>query len=120
MNKLLVTFTAVAALCIGAAQARDLDLLEGAYEASLGEVVMPRSIAGTTAVRPCSSCPTVGLPVNGSTVFQVSGQSLALADFLLAVDDIHDREGGSSALVAVYYAIDTNTVTRINVLPPGR
>ncbi len=100
------------------AQARDLEMIEGAYEVSLGETNMPGSIAGTATFRTCATCDTIGMRVNGNTVFQVGGAPMALPDFLIAVDDIRDSAGGNaSTLVAIYYALDSNTITRINVLP---
>jgi hypothetical protein len=93
-------------------------MVEGAYEVMLGNVSLPRSTAGTAAFRTCDGCDTIGLRVDARTQFQITGQSLPLADFLVAVDEIHDREGGTATFVAIYYDLDTTTVTRINVVPP--
>ena len=118
--KFLTALIAAAGILAGTVYARDLEMVEGAYEVKLGNVTLPRSSAGNTLLRTCDSCDTVGLRVDGQTVFQVSGQPLLLADFLKAVDDIHDRAGGNESLVAVYYDLDTRVVTRINVVPSRR
>lgn len=116
--KLFTGLLAAAAILIGTAEARDLTLVEGAYEASLGNVIMPRSIGGTVLFQTCDDCDSKGLRVSGETVFEVSGASLPLEDFLRAVEGIRDRDGGNgTTLVAIYYDLDRSTVTRINVLP---
>ena len=115
--KLLTALITVAAIAAGTADARDLAMIEGAYEATLGSVTLPQSTAGTTILKPCPECDSVGIRVDSRTVFQIAGQSLPLPDFLGLVDEVRGRDGGDASLVAIYYHLETNVVTAINVLP---
>ena len=119
--KLITGLLAAATILIGTAEAREMTLVEGAYEASLGNVTMPGSTAGTVLFRTCNDCDTTGLRVSSATVFQVSGTPMTYADFTRAVEAIRQTDGGNGmTLVAIYYDLERTTVTRINVLPVRR
>jgi hypothetical protein len=108
----------VLALSMGAAiAARTLELVEGAYELVLADVIMPASTAGTTIFKVCASCDSIGLPVNASTRYLIDGGELALPDFLEGVEEIRQATGGDAS-VGVYYDLQTNRVTRIAVVVP--
>ena len=109
----------VLAFTIGAAaSARTLDLVEGAYELTLGEVSMPRSPVGTAAFRTCTSCKTIALTVTTRTRYEINGRTYYLPDFLELVTKIRQRDGGNgTTTVGVYYGIDSKQITRIAVFP---
>jgi hypothetical protein len=117
--KVATLILTLATIGASVAQARDIELVEGAYEVSLDAVTLPGSTAGTVSFRTCASCDSVGLRVDGATVYQIGDLTFQLSDFLESTDDIRGSEGGNSgSLVAIYYDLDSNQVTRISVYPP--
>jgi hypothetical protein len=115
MTRALLTLALTAAFS-GNLLARDLELVESAYELSLGDIVMPGSTAGSAIFRTCEDCDTVSLRVNAGTRYYIGGQALALPDFILAVDEIRKRSGGNEATaVGVFYDLATKQVTHIDV-----
>ena len=112
---------AVAGALIGAANARTLEILEGAYEAVLSEVTLPGSAAGTLIFRPCPSCDPRVHTVTGSTTYHIgpSGRPLPLAEFLAQVEELRQGPGGAQSIgIGIFYSLETDRITRIGVYPP--
>lgn len=117
MKKSIVTLllALAAATC---ASARTLEVIEGAYEVSLGEFNVPRSRVGTASFRTCSTCKTVALSVTTRTRYEISGRAYDYPDFIELVTKIRQRDGGNGTTdVSVFYGLDSNLVTRIAVFP---
>jgi hypothetical protein len=112
---------AVAATLIGAANARTLEILEGAYEAELSEVTLPGGTAGTLIFRPpCDSCDPRVHSVDSSTTYHIgaAGPALALADFLDRVEELRELPGNERSIaVGIFYSLETNRITRIRIYP---
>lgn len=116
MNRVILTILTLA-LAAGAS-ARTLEIHEGAFELTLAEVLMPRTESGTTFVRTCVSCPTVGLRVDEHTRYTIAGRRYSLREFREAIDDIRSHDGGnSSTFVGVFYDLKTTRVSGIDVFP---
>lgn len=96
--------------------ARDLEMLEGAYELVLDDIVLPGSTAGTAVLQPCADCDRVGLRVSSATRYLFNGRELPLPDFSVTIDALRDSADGAAAAVAVFYDLKTNEVTRIAVV----
>jgi hypothetical protein len=104
---------------VTAASARTLEMIEGAYELTLGDVAMPRSEVGTAFFRSCPTCKTNGLRVTAQTHYLISNRELPYADFLRAVEDLRRRAGGNRDTgVGIFYDLGSNQITRIAVFPP--
>ncbi len=117
MTRALLTLALTAAFS-GNLLARDLELVESAYELSLGDVTMPGSTAGSVIFRPCETCDTVSLRVSSTTRYFLGNRGVALADFLSAVDELRKQNGANAqSPVTVFYGIQNRQVTRISVKP---
>lgn len=93
---------------------RVLEQREDAYEVQLGEVILPRSLAGTVIFKPCSECETVALRVSGQTFYSIDGHPIALEDLAQAVEEIRQTNGGNSrTLVYVFFEPQSKRVTRL-------
>jgi hypothetical protein len=120
MYRVFVTLALAVALN-GSVHARDLELVEGAYELSLEGTIMPGSTAGSIIFRPCEACDTVSLRVGSGTQYSLDNRPLALTDFLAGVDDIRNRDGAAERTsMTVYYSLQNEQVTRISVQTPRR
>jgi hypothetical protein len=97
----------------GSGAARDLVMIEGAYEVALGDVALPRTAASSATFRPCPGCDVIGLPASSATRYVLNGGQLELADFLAAADALRQTNG--DALVTILYDLQTNRITRITV-----
>lgn len=108
---------AIAAMLVGAANARTLEIVESAYEAVLAEVNFPGNAAGTLVVRLCASCDPKAMLVSPATVYiGPEGRSLALADFLERVAALRQSaDGNQTTAVTVFYDPESNRVTRVSV-----
>lgn len=114
--------TALAVLCLGmvfgmTASARTLELIEGAHEVALAEVTLPGSPVGTVFFRACGTCDPQGMTVMPQTVYEIGGRSFRHREFLEAVDELHDNGGNATAMVTIFYDLESNRVTRIAVFP---
>ena len=89
----------------------------GVYELTLHDVIMPNGAGGTTIFKLCANCDTIALPVQGSTLYSIRNNALALQDFLAAVEEVRAATNGAAG-VGVFYDLQTNRVTRITVYPP--
>jgi hypothetical protein len=117
MTRALLTLALIVAFS-GDLLARDLELVESAYELSLGDVTMPGSTAGSVIFRPCESCDTVSLRVSSTTRYFLGDRGVALADFLAAVDELRKQSGASAQTpVTVFYGTENRQATRIRVEP---
>ncbi len=110
---------AVAGTLIGAANARTLEVVEGAYEAVLGDVTLPDSADGSIVVRMCGTCSPTRLPVDSGTKYiGVDGRPKALVDFLADAELLRGATDGEHTTgVGVFYDIETGRVTRIRLYP---
>jgi hypothetical protein len=119
MQRLIVTMTLALAAGTSLAQEREYEVLadQSVYELRLRDVIMPNGTAGTTIVKPCAECESVGIPVQAATRYEFAGQELALPEFLAAVEELRTATDGSAG-VGVFYDLATNRVRRITVHPP--
>lgn len=97
------------------ASPRTLELIEGAYELVLSEVIMPINVNGTTFVRSCVTCPTIGIPVTPETEYHIDGRMLPLPRFREEIAALRVTANGNESGVGVFYGLDSGTVTRIKV-----
>jgi hypothetical protein len=116
MYRRLILMTFAAAL-IGTASARTFEAVEGAYEAVLGDVTFPSSIAGTLIVKMCSTCEATALSVDAGTVYLgTNGRPLPLVEFLESAAALRQAPGGEQgSAVFVFYSLETNRVTRVSL-----
>jgi hypothetical protein len=119
MLRLILTTTLALAASTSFAQQRDYEVLPnwGIYELRLRDVIMPNGTAGTTIVKPCAECESVGIPVHAATRYEFAGRELALTEFLVAVEELRATTDGAAG-VGVFYDQATNRVRRITVHPP--
>lgn len=118
MTRVFVTLALALALS-GTALARDLELVEGAYELSLEGTIMPGSTAGSVIFRPCDTCDRVSLRVDSHTQYLLNDRRLALPDFNAGIEAIRARDGAvEQTTVTVYYGLENRQVTRISVQAP--
>jgi len=110
---------AVAGTLIGVANARTLEIVEGAYEAVLSDVILPGSIAGTLIMKMCATCESTSLRVNSDTVYVgADGREKPLADFLIDANLLRDAaDVERSTGVGVFYDMESLRVTRIRLYP---
>ncbi len=93
---------------------RVLEQTEDAYELMLGEVSLPRGVAGTVIFKPCPDCNTRSLRVSRETLYFVNGLALELADFRAAAEVIRQTNGGNqNTAVYVFFDIDSQRVNRL-------
>jgi hypothetical protein len=96
--------------------ARELNPIEGAYELTLADIVLPQFQAGDVTFTACSNCSRIRLPTTADTAFRIDGARLALAPFLEATAALRSRGAAPSTLVTVFYALDGERATRIEIL----
>jgi hypothetical protein len=108
---------AVTATLIGTAAAKTLELVEGAYEAELGNVSFPGSSGGLVIFRMCPTCESSALPVDSRTLYVgADGRQKPLADFLDEVARLRAAAGAErSSAVGIFYDLGTRRVTRIRL-----
>jgi len=110
-------FVALALGLIGSANAaRTLEMLEGAYETVLADVILPGSTAGTLIVRMCSTCDPIAMSVSSRTTYVGTTGPMTLADFLDHVSALRQTDTANSTTgVGVYYELGTTRVTRVSL-----
>lgn len=96
-----------------ASATRVLELIEGAYEAILADVVLPASTAGFVTVPPCSTCPPTTLGVDAQTVYLLENRAVPFVDFVDAAGTVQRSGRARRAAVYVFYDLDTKRVTRL-------
>lgn len=113
-----LTFALSLLLVAGAASAgRTLEIVENGTEASLADMTMPSSSAGTVIFKTCDTCDPKSLRVTSDTRYFIGDQQLPLDDFKRAVDRIRQEAGGDpQSIVGVYTERESGRVTRIKVL----
>lgn len=113
--RILSAFVTAGALCVatGASATRVLELVEGAYEAMLADVVLPANAAGFVTFPPCSTCPPTSLGVDAETVYLVENVALPFADFIDAAAALTASGRARNAAVYVFYDLETKRVTRL-------
>jgi hypothetical protein len=116
MRRSILALALTLALATGAA-ANDFELLEGAYELSLTNVILPNSQGGVVVFKTCRDCESTGRAVDSRTRYLLGDRELPLPDFLAAVEEIRASPGAQSTFVGVYYDLKTNAITRIMVVP---
>jgi len=107
---------AVAGLLIGVANARTLEVVEGAYEAVLGDVTLPDGADGSLVVRMCATCTPTRLRVDAGTRYiGVNGAQKPFADFVADAELLRAAGGEDSTGVGIFYNLETGRVTRIRL-----
>ena len=97
---------------------RVLEQLEDAHEVPLGEVSLPRSVAGTVIFKPCAACETVALRVSPRTLYSVDEHLVVLKDLLKAAEELRQTDGGNSeTLVYIFFEPQSMRVTRLDLDP---
>ena len=114
-----IMLIAVAGVLIGVANARTLELVEGAYEAVLGDVTLPGSADGSIVVRMCATCTPTRLDVDASTRYiGADGRQKPFADFLADAARLSAvTDGERTTGVGVFYNLETGRVTRVRLYP---
>jgi len=117
MYRRLITI-AVACVSLNAGAAQTLQLVEGAHELFLADVIFPSSIAGNVTFKICSSCDTQVLPVDSGTAFVGPAGAVSLDEFRNLVAEIRSTPNGNqTTAVGVFYNLETNRVTRVSLHP---
>ena len=95
--------------------ARTIEPIEGGgYELTLSNVVLPTSTAGSVIFRVCDACDQITLRVSSETGYLINDQQLALADFLVAVEEIRlTSDANESTAVTIFYDLEATRATRI-------
>jgi hypothetical protein len=94
---------------------RTLELVEGAHELVLGNVIMPDSASGLAVFKLCTSCEPTGVQVGAQTRYFINDRELELGAFLEEVGLIRETDGSDALGVGIYYELQTNRVSRIVV-----
>lgn len=111
-------FMAAALTLIGAGEAlpRDLDLIEGAHELVLTDLILPPDATGRITFAPCRGCASVGLSLSAQTACFVDGQRQEFARFAESVKRLRVSGASGTAFVGLFYEIGSSRVTRIEVV----
>jgi len=109
----MIVATGAFAAATSASATRVLELIEGAYEAFLADVVLPASTAGFVTLPPCSTCPPISLGVDASTLYVVESSAVAFPDFVVEANTLARSGRARRAAVYVFYDLDTKRVTRL-------
>jgi hypothetical protein len=114
-RKLLLMAATV--LLAGAAPAKTLELVEGGYEAVLGDVSFPGSSAGLVVFKMCPTCESRALPADARTVYVgADGRQKPLAEFLDEVAALRATAGGDrTTAVGIFYDLEARRVTRVRL-----
>jgi hypothetical protein len=109
----------IAALLLGTVQTaaayRVIEAVENAYELSLTNIEMPLSAEGSVNFRTCAGCRTNVRRVTAETRYFLNKRELSYSEFVTAVKDIRARNGADSTLVALFYNLQSELVTRITL-----
>lgn len=111
-----IILSTLAYLVIVGAQARTLELIEGAHEAVLGNVTFPSSTAGLLIVRGCPTCEGTTHPVDADTQYFGTTGRMTLAEFQAHVAELRQAPGANqSTAVGIFYSLDNLHVTRVSL-----
>jgi hypothetical protein len=96
--------------------AQTLQIIEGAYELTLGNVYFPSSTVGSVIFRSCAQCESRTLRVDTGTRYLTARGTQPLPDFLDQVAELKTLEiVNDHTPVTVFYSMDSGRVTRISV-----
>lgn len=102
-------------LFLDTAVTRTLELIEGAYEARLNDVTLPREPTGTLTVRMCTACEARSLRLSAETAYLGPGGAMPLEAFVADVSALRGTTAGDQAAIFVFYRLGTNQVTRLSL-----
>ena len=94
-----------------AVRAQTLELTEGAWELTLGQVTFPTNTFGVLSFRDCASCTPKTLSVEAETTYATAQGQLPLREFLQRIDDL----SSPATPVTVFYSLSSGRVTRVRV-----
>ena len=95
---------------------RVLDQAERGVELSVNQLTLPTDGSGTLSFKTCAECRISTHSVTATTKYLLNGREMALADFLLVIEEIRStRTGAETATAAVYLDLATERVTRVAV-----
>jgi hypothetical protein len=115
MTRLALAFLFALAAAAPAGAVRTIEPVEGVYEFSLADLVLPTATSGRLRVRACATCTQIALQVNASTEYSFGGgKPLSFADFQTAVTQLQ-QQAGARATGVVFYSLATKRVTRVNL-----
>lgn len=112
------SLTAAALLLTWAGEnwSRDLELLEGAHELVLTDLVLPQGPTGRVSFAPCRNCTSVSLSLSPQTACFVDGEQQEFARFVDTVARLRTSATSAASFVGVFYEIGSSHVTRIEVV----
>jgi len=95
---------------------RVLDQAERGVELSVNQLTLPTDGSGALSFKTCAECRMNTHSVTATTKYLLNGREMALADFLLVIEEIRStRTGAETATAAVYLDLATERVTRVAV-----
>ncbi|HEX5045534.1 MAG TPA: hypothetical protein VFX89_00305 [Gammaproteobacteria bacterium] len=113
MRRFILGLALVLAGIADARAARTIEYVEGAYEITLRNLILPAGTSGNLSLRTCATCERINLRVNTSTKYSFrSGDPMSLVDFQLAVATLR-QQPGVGANGVVFYNLATKRVTRV-------
>jgi hypothetical protein len=117
MSRLLIAIALVLSFHTAGA-VRVLEQIERAVELTLGGIItLPTSEDGTVSFHDCPTCGISTHRVTAGTVYQASGQSLSLVDFVRVTEQLSSQPGkDDSVIVTVFLDIASGRVTRLTLL----
>lgn len=120
--KLTKTHTLLAVVAIAALQSMGQTVVaappapvEQAYELSAGDLTLPTNEFGSVILKPCPTCDSVTLRVDGNTSYVYNGARLPLREFRSAVLNLREPSGAATTVI---YRLEDNKVRRIEVTKP--
>ncbi len=116
MARILFLTLALLLLVDAGAAVRVLEPVEQAVELTLDALALPAEGGDAVRFRECPSCASRTHRLLASTLFQASGQTLALREFRRVAHGIAaEANGAERAVVVVFLDIATQRVTRIEL-----
>jgi hypothetical protein len=95
---------------------RILDQVEKSYELALADIILPGNSAGTVIFKPCETCDTTSLQVDGNTRYFVDGTEYSFDDFIRIASDMKKDTRESLRIAAtVHYWIKNSRVSRLRL-----
>ena len=114
MTRQILATIALLLLIDTASAVRVLEQVERPVELNLSDIAF--SSGGTTiSFSECAACGLSTHRLMDSTVYEVNDQALPLVEFLLAIEEIRDRNGDDKAFAAVFLDLESGRVTRVEV-----
>jgi hypothetical protein len=117
-SRILACSCSLLSLAATFAPAQSLQLVEGAYEASLADVAFPRTPFGTILIGLCGDCEQQTVPTDDDTRYVGSHGEVSLTVFLAEIGEMRQSEESvRKTMVNVYYSLDTKRATRVSLSP---